>query len=108
MALYPPPPPFAMPPLGGERSLGPKSIENTRRQRNFYKAPRAPKLINTVILWYRFLVQPPPPPCGGGTVTTFVGRLQGGGRYNIIQGSRGPLLHGRAGFWVCILLMLLC
>jgi hypothetical protein len=45
---------------------------------NFYKAPNAPKLIYTVILWYSFVVQPLPPPRGG-TVTTLVGRLQGGG-----------------------------
>ena len=41
---------------------------------------KAPKLIYTVILWYRFVVQPPPPPrLGGGGVTPLVGRLQGGG-----------------------------
>ena len=58
---------------------------------NFYKAPNAPKLIYTVILWCSFVVQSPPPPEGepslreppppkwGGTVTTLGGRLQGGG-----------------------------
>ena len=65
--LYPPcnpPPPLAIPPPlggGGGRSLGPKSIQNTRRQRKFDKMPKAPKLIHTVILWYNFVVQPPPP-----------------------------------------------
>ena len=36
---------------------------------NFHKAPKAPKLLCTVILWYSFVVQPPPPPCGE-TVTS--------------------------------------
>ena len=31
---------------------------------NFYKAPKVPKLIYTVILWYRFVVCAPPPPRG--------------------------------------------
>ena len=37
----PPPPPFAIPPpRGGGPSLGPKSIENTTRQRRQRKSPR--------------------------------------------------------------------
>ena len=37
------------------KSLGPKGVEEI-----FYKAPKAPKLIYTVILWCRFVVQCPP------------------------------------------------
>ena len=33
--------------------------------RIFYKAPKVPKLIYTVILWFSFVVQSPPPPQGG-------------------------------------------
>ena len=47
------------PPGGGNRHLGPESIGNTRRQIKFYNVPKAPKLIYTVILWYRFVVRPP-------------------------------------------------
>ena len=36
-----------------ERSEGAKET--------FYKAPKVPKLIYTVILWYSFVVRPPPP-----------------------------------------------
>ena len=107
MATLPPPlqPP---PPPGGDRSLGPKSVENTRCRRrggNFYKAPMAPKLIYTVILWYSVVVRPPPPLAGGGepshhdrppppppspgggTVMTKGGGFQGGGRVRILSGS---------------------
>ena len=49
------------PPPRGEPSPWP-------RKHRKYQAPKAPKLIYTVILWYRFVVQspPPPPPRGGG------------------------------------------
>ena len=64
----PPPPPFAIPPtptptvpLGG-------TVTWPRKHRK-YKAPKkAPKLLCTVILWYRFVVQSPPQ--GGGPVTS--------------------------------------
>ena len=79
-----------LPPGGGNGHLAQKASEILGAKEKFYKAP---KLICTVILWYRFVVQSPPlptggkpslhdrppPPCGGGTVATLVGRLQGGG-----------------------------
>ena len=48
--LEPPPPPGGGP---SQEILGAKG--------KFYKAPKVPKLIYTVILWYRFVVCPPPP-----------------------------------------------
>ena len=56
------PPP---PPRGGTVTLAQKAQEILGGKEIFYKAP---KLIYTVILWYRFVVRPPTPPKGG-TVT---------------------------------------
>ena len=92
-----PPRPLAISPLlplrgGGGASLGPKSIENTRRQRrqrNFLQGAEADLHCD----WYSFVVQSPPPPrsqgggpslhdcsppSGGGTSLTKGGRLQRG------------------------------
>ena len=71
-------PPCNPPPPGGERSRGPKSIENIyfrhrRRQRKFLQGAEADLNCATMV---QFCVTPPPP--RGGTVTTLVGRLQGG------------------------------
>ena len=45
------------------------------------------------MLWYTFVVQSPPPPVGG-TVTTLVGRLQGGCKvHSQCNKSAGGLLH---------------
>ena len=42
-----------------------------------YKAPKAPKLIYTVILWYKFAVCPPPQ--GGEPARQKGGEFKGGG-----------------------------
>ena len=94
-ALYPPcnPPPLQSPP-GGERSLGPKSVEILGAEGakdNFCKAAKAPKLIYIVILWYSFVVQfsppggnryfvTPPPPSWGGNRHDIGGDITRGGR----------------------------
>ena len=46
------------PPPGGERSLGPKSIENTRCQRKFLQGAEADLHCDTMVLWCN---TPPPP-----------------------------------------------
>ena len=64
MHMQIPPPPS----LRGNRHLAQKAQEILGAEgarENFYKALKAPKLIYTVILWYRFVVQSPPPPRGG-------------------------------------------
>ena len=86
---YPaPPPPLELtPPRWGTVTLAQKAQEilgAKGAKENFYKAP---KLIYTVILWYRFVVRFPPPPRGGepslcdprgGTSPTKGGTFQGG------------------------------
>ena len=62
-------------PLGGNRHLAQKAQKILGAKENFYKAP---KLVYTVILWYRFVVQSPPLPWGG-TDLTKGGRVQRGG-----------------------------
>ena len=55
----PPPPPLqSSPPWGGERSLGPESIGNTRRQRKFLQGAEAD--LHCDDSWCN-----PPPPWGG-------------------------------------------
>ena len=74
------PPPATPPPLGGNGHLVQKAqkiLGVKGAKENCYKAPNAPKLIYTVILWCSLGVQSPPPPRGG-TITTLVGRLPGG------------------------------
>ena len=102
-SLQSPPPPW-----GENRHLGPKSMENTRRQRHqrkFYRPPKAPKLIYTLILWYSFVVQfspsprvgnrhiVTPPPWGGEPSRHWWGDYKGGVRY-ILQ---AVLVVGHAG-----------
>ena len=75
----PPPPPRETPsplksppsplPRWGTVTLAQKALEIQGAEgtkENSSKAPKAPKLIYTVILWYRFVVRPPPPLPGGG------------------------------------------
>ena len=90
-----PPPPLQSPPPGGEPSLGPKSIENTRNtrhqrcQRKFVQGAEADLHCGTMVQ-FCVAIPPPhpqggepslhdPPPPWGGTGLTKGGRLQGGG-----------------------------
>ena len=73
-----PPPPFVIPPPGGNAHLAQKVLKilgAKGAKEKFYKALNAPKLIYTVILCCTLVVLPP----RGRTITTLVGRLQGGG-----------------------------
>ena len=51
--------------MGGDRHLAQKILGAEGARENFNKAPKAPTLIYTVMLWYGFTVQSPPPPYGG-------------------------------------------
>ena len=77
------PPPLAIPPPpGGEPSLGPKSTENTRRQRRQRKClqgatgAEADLHCDTMV---QFCGAPPPPPQRGGTGLTKGDIARGGG-----------------------------
>ena len=97
MGFLVPPPPL----WGKKRHLAQKAkkiLGAKGAKESLYKASKAPKLIYTVILWCRFVVQSPPPPMDpcdtgayaspvsvaswpphGGTGQTKGGGLQGGG-----------------------------
>ena len=82
--LEPPPPPLQFPtPWGGMVTWPNKHRKYVAPKKNFYKAP---KLIYTVILWYRFVVQCPPPFGGGPSLGDEVG---GGGRVRRGYGAYG-------------------
>ena len=70
--LNTPPPPQA----GNRHPFAQKAKEIPGAKENFYKLPKAPKLIYTVILWYRFVVQSPPPPKRSNTTQSKRGRCQ--------------------------------
>ena len=91
--LYPPPPAISPPhcnsppPSGGGMATWPRRHMKYSAKENFYKAP---KLICTVILWYRFVVQYPPPPKGGNHHFMTVPSPMGGSRPD----KRGEIARG--------------
>ena len=63
--MYPPLPPPPRPPVGGDRHLAQQALKvlgAKGAREDVHKAPEAPKLIYTVILWYGLAVQSPLPP----------------------------------------------
>ena len=74
--FIPPPPPLAG---GGTITWPKKHRKYWAPKKIFYKAPKAPKLIYTVILWYSFVVQSPPPPPKGGNCHFMTVPLPSGG-----------------------------
>ena len=98
------------PPRGGTITLAQKAWKisgSEGAKENFYKAP---KLIYTVILWYRFVVPPPPPQ--GGNQPDKRGGISSGGRVFSFRDSQPsglavnrPLLSGeyRLRVKVCLL-----
>ena len=89
------------PPTGGTVTLAQKAEEILGAEgakENVYKALKAPKLIYTVILWYRFVVRPPPPPGGGNQHFVTAPHPPGGGDHHFVTappgGGGGPTKGG--------------
>ena len=96
LASNPPTPLEIPPPPRVTFTLAQKAYEIGAKE-NFYNFYLAPKLIYTVILWYRFVVQsPPPPPHVGGEPARQKGGEHKGGKVpckrRVTQGARGMLL----------------
>ena len=93
--VIPPPPPLAIPPPERERSLGPKSIENTRCQRKFLQGAERTEADLHCDTMVQFGGATPPPPRGesslrdrppprGGNHHDIGGQItRGGGRYRV-------------------------